>query len=145
VRGDRIEVMKVLQNVSARQRMLDAGPSVVAVLEPEKAARFKAKTMLIPSPLQVQKAISEIPYGEAKTLLELRKTLADASEADVTCPYSARVCWELVAEAAEEDRADGKSDVTPWWRVTKDHKPSPKLPGGAERHRALLLVEGVRI
>ena len=101
--------------------------------------------MLIPSPRQVQEAIWGIPLGESRTLVELRSSLAKSSGADVTCPHSARVCWELVAQAAEEDRAEGKTDVTPWWRVTKDRKPSAKLPGGEERHRALLLAEGVRI
>jgi alkylated DNA nucleotide flippase Atl1 len=63
-------------------------------LEGAKAARFNAKTVLIPSPMQVRDAIAE---------------------------------------------------VTPWWRVTKEGKPNPKMPGGIERHRALLLEEGVRI
>ena len=127
---------------SARQQILDAGPSVVAELEGEKAARFKAKTMLIPSPTQVQEAISKIPFGQSNTLKELREALAESSGADVTCPYTARICWELVALAAEEDRAEGNIEVTPWWRVTRDGKPSSNLPGGEERHRALLLAEG---
>ncbi len=118
---------------------------MVAELTGEKAARFKAKTMLIPSPLQVQGAIDQIPMGNTVTLLKLRQILAVDAGADVTCPYSARVGWELVAQAAEEDRSEGKMDVTPWWRVTKDGKPSAKTPGGEERHRALLLAEGVRV
>ncbi len=131
--------------VSARDRIRSAAAPLVAELEGAKAARFKASTMLIPSPLQVQKAINGIPLGKTVTLTELRKTLAEQSDADVTCPYTARVCWALVAEAAEEDRAEGKPDVTPWWRVTKDGAPSAKTPGGPERHRSLLLAEGVRI
>jgi len=131
--------------VSARARILEAGEPLVAGLDGEMAARFRAKTMLIPSPKQVQEAIWLIPFGESVTLMGLRASLAKNSGADVTCPYSARVCWELVAQAAEEDRAEGKTGVTPWWRVTKDRKPNAKLPGGQERHRALLLAEGVRI
>ena len=137
--------MAVKEFVSARERIRTAAAPVVADLDGDKAARFKAKTMLIPSPQQVQTAISSIPFGQSRTLLELRKILADGSGADVTCPYTARICWELVAEAAEEDRADGKTDVTAWWRVTKDGAPNSKLPGGTERHRALLLAEVVHI
>ncbi len=118
---------------------------MVAELEGEKAARFGAKTMLIPSPLQLEDAISNISFGRTMTLKELRASLAKSAGADVTCPYSARICWELVAQAAEEDRAEGKTEVTPWWRVTKDGKPSAKLPGGEGRHRALLQAEGVFI
>jgi len=137
--------MAVKALVSARQRIREAAAPFVAKLEGEKAARFGAATMLIPSPLQVQKAIAAIPLGQSKTLRGLRESLAADSGADVTCPYTARVCWELVAEAAEEDRTEGKTDIAPWWRVTKDHKPSSKVPGGETRHRALLLAEGIRI
>jgi len=130
---------------SARQRMIEAAAPVVAELEGEKAARFGAKTMLIPSPLQVAEAISNIPFGRSNTLKELRAQLAASAGADVTCPYTARICWELVAQVAEEDRVEGKTDVTPWWRVTKDRKPHARLPGGENRHRALLQAEGVHI
>ncbi|HWD37360.1 MAG TPA: hypothetical protein VG944_00805 [Fimbriimonas sp.] len=131
--------------MTARQKMAQAAAGWVAELEPEKAARFKAKTMLIPSPVQVEQAISAIAMGECKSLLQVRRELAQSFGAEVTCPYAARVGWELAAEAAEEDRLAGASSVTPWWRVTKDGKPHSKLPGGAENHRRLLLMEGVSI
>jgi alkylated DNA nucleotide flippase Atl1 len=137
--------MKSKVEASARQRILDAPAPVVAALEGEKAARFKASTMLIPSPAQVEEAIRQIPFGQAVTLAKLRLSLANSVGADVTCPYTARICWELVAVAAEEDRAEGMKDVTPWWRVTKDHKPSARLPGGERHHRALLGAEGIAI
>lgn len=130
-----------LNKLSARERLENAPDPKVFPLEGAKAARFQASTMLIPSPMQVRDAIAAIPYGQTKTTTELRKQLARESGADVTCPRATTICWLLVAEAAEENDAD----VTPWWRLTKDGKPNPKLPGGAERHRALLLAEGVHI
>jgi hypothetical protein len=130
---------------TARQKLLDGSPPEVHVLDAAKAAKFNARTMLLPSPTQIQEAIKSIPVGQAKSLLQLRHELAKASDADVTCPWCAGVYWRVVADVAEEDRAAGSTDIAPWWRVTKDGKPNPKLPGGAERHRELLLEEGVRI
>ena len=136
--------MIVMAELSARERMAGWGAPVVDTLEPAKAARLKAKTMLMPSPNQVRDAIATIPAGQTKTLKEVRREIADASGADMTCPVAARQCWRLVAEAAEEDRADGNK-VAPWWRVTKDGKPDSRVPGGEANHRALLHAEGVQI
>ncbi len=79
------------------------------------------------------------------TLKAIRDELAEESGAGTTCPFVAGIFWKLIAEAADENLADGIDDRTPWWRVTKDGKPNPKLPGGIDRHRALLVEEGVRI
>jgi alkylated DNA nucleotide flippase Atl1 len=127
--------------LTARERLANAGPPVVATLEAAKAARWNAATMLLPSPMQIRDAISAIPAGQSKTVLQVRKELAEQAGADVTCPRATTLGWLLVAEAAEED----PSDSTPWWRVTRERKPEARLPGGVSRHRELLLSEGVRI
>lgn len=116
---------------AAVERIRNGKPEIFP-LEPAKAARFKARTMLVPSPGQMREAIAAIPYGETKTLRQIREELAATSGADVTCPYAAGVCWRLVAEDGTE---------APWWRVTADGRPNSKLPGGAERHQALLAEE----
>jgi alkylated DNA nucleotide flippase Atl1 len=134
-----------MADVSARQKIAEAAPGFVAQLEGEKAARFKADSMLIPSPIQIRDAIAAIPYGATKTVLEVRQELALANDAGVTCPFMMSVGWRLVAHAAEEDRTEGIADVTPWWRVTRDKKPDRKMPGGIENHRALLATEGTAI
>lgn len=131
--------------MTAREKIAQAEPGFVAPLEGEKAKRFKADSMLIPSPEQVREAILCIPRGVSKTVLEVRHELARKNGAGTTCPYMMSVGWRLVAQAAEEDRADGASEITPWWRLTRDKKPDPKMPGGVENHRALLAAEGIRI
>jgi hypothetical protein len=130
---------------SARQRLLASEPPWVATLEPAKAARFKAKTMLIPSAGQIRDEIAKILPGQSKSLRTIREELAASAGADITCPGAAGKHWRLAAEAAEEDRAEGATDITPWWRVTRDGQPHRWLPGGEERHRALLAAEGVSI
>ncbi|AIE84002.1 MGMT family protein [Fimbriimonas ginsengisoli] len=131
--------------LTARERLAAGDPPAVYTLDDAKAARLKGRTMLIPSPMQVRDAIAAIPVGQSKTFGQLRADLARDSGADVTCPFAAGVFWRVVAEAAEEDRAEGATEVTPWWRVTRDGKPNPKLPGGESRHRELLGEEGIKI
>ncbi len=131
--------------MTARQKLYCGKSPEVHELDPANAARFNARTLLIPSPLQVRDAIAAIPRGELKSFRELRYDLAQASGAEAACPLVTGILWRVVAEAAEEDRVGGAAEVTPWWRVTKDGRPNPKLPGGADRHRALLMEEGVKI
>lgn len=137
--------MKSLSATTARQRFAESAPSFVATLDAAKAARFRASTMLIPSPSQIRDVIARIPVGETKSLKELKEALARESGADVVCPFTTRVGWILVAEVAEENLAEGIVDNTPWWRIVKDKRPEPKLPGGSERQRSLLALEGTII
>ena len=130
---------------SAREKLLTPAEPVVHVLDDVKAARMKGRTMLIPTPLQVQASILAIPAGQTRTVKEVREQLATDAGADITCPMVTSIFWRIVAEAAEEDRAEGLSPVVPWWRVLKDGKPNPKMPGGEENHRSLLAAEGVQV
>lgn len=97
--------------------------------------------MLIPQPWQVDALIRAIPEGQIATLNEIRQELAQRLGADVTCPLVAGISWGISAKAAEEQPEIG----APWWRVVKtDGALNPKLPGGTERHKAMLLAEGAK-
>jgi len=134
-----------MDHATARDRLAAAAPSEVHVLDAAKAARFRARTMLIPSALDVRSAIAAIPAGETRSVLDIRRQLAEVFDAEVTCPRATSLAWLLVAEAAEEARRDGAPDVTPWWRVTLDRKPNPRLPGGIDGHRERLAAEGIAL
>lgn len=130
---------------TAREKMENGKAPFVAEMDEAKAARYQASTMLIPTPVQVREAIRAIPAGQAVSLRVLGKDLARANKADITCPMCMGIFWRLTAEAAEEELAEGATEVAPWWRVTKDGKANPKLPGGESRHKSLLADEGVLI
>jgi alkylated DNA nucleotide flippase Atl1 len=50
------------------------------------------------------------------------------------------------ANAAEEARANGKEDITPYWRTLKvGGGLNDKYPGGAEAHKELLKGEGFTV
>ncbi|MFZ4508838.1 MAG: hypothetical protein ACOYON_14185 [Fimbriimonas sp.] len=126
-----------MARMTARQKFDNAGPAKVHPLDPAKAARLGGATMLIPSPQNLVDAINAIPSGTTVPIRELRDRMAKAAGAECTCPMVAGIYWRIIAELSEE----GELPTTPWWRVTLDGKPNPKLPGGIQRHRELILAE----
>jgi alkylated DNA nucleotide flippase Atl1 len=52
----------------------------------------------------------------------------------------------MAARAAEEDAAEGKTEITPYWRTVKEKgKLNEKYPGGAETQAERLTGEGHEI
>ena len=116
-------------------------PRVVDI--PPKMSRFGKGTMLIPTPKLVDGLIRKVPKGKLVTVGELRRKLANDFAADVTCPLTTGIFVRIAAEAAEEDRANGRQRLTPYWRVIKDDGSLyPKFPGGAEQQARHLRREG---
>ena len=116
-------------------------PKIVKV--PPKMSRFGKGTMLIPTPKLVDALIRKVPKGKLVTVSELRRRLAADFAADVTCPLTTGIFVRIAAEAAEEDRANGRARVTPYWRVVKDDGSlNPKFPGGVDNQAQYLRDEG---
>jgi hypothetical protein len=116
-------------------------PRLVAV--PARMSRFGNGMMLIPTPKLVDDLIRKIPKGKLATVSELRRKLAADFKADVTCPLTTGIFVRIAAEAAEEDREQGRKRVTPYWRVVKDDGSfNPKLPGGVAQQTRTLRAEG---
>lgn len=110
---------------------------------PPKMSRFGKGTMLIPTPKLVDGLIRKVPKGKLVTVGELRRKLAVDFEADVTCPLTTGIFVRIAAEAAEEDRVNGRQRLTPYWRVIKDDGSlNPKFPGGPEQQAHRLRAEG---
>lgn len=116
-------------------------PKLVRV--PPKITRFGKGMMLIPTPRLVDAIIRTVPRGRLVTVGEIRRKLAADFSADVTCPLTTGIFIRIVAEAAEEDRANGRKRVVPYWRVIKDDGClNPKFPGGVEQQARYLRSEG---
>jgi len=119
-------------------------PRLVEV--PPKMSRFGSGMMLIPTPRLVNELIRKIPRGKLATVNELRRKLASDFKADVTCPLTTGIFVRIAAEAAEEDREQGRKRITPYWRVVKDDGTfNPKLPGGVGRQTRTLRAEGFEV
>jgi hypothetical protein len=119
-------------------------PKIVKI--PPSMARFGKGTMLIPTPKLVDGLLRQVPKGKLVTVGEIRKRLANDFAADVTCPLTTGIFVRIVAEAAEEDRANGRQRITPYWRVVKDNGGlNPKFPGGEQLQARYLRGEGLSV
>jgi alkylated DNA nucleotide flippase Atl1 len=116
-------------------------PKVVDI--PPKMARFGNGTMLVPTPKLVDTLIRKVPKGKLVTVGEIRRKLAADFAADVACPLTTGIFVRIAAETAEEDRANGRQRITPYWRVVKnDGSLNPKFPGGVAQQNRYLRAEG---
>ncbi len=133
---------KLNRRMSARAK-LDKPQEPKLVKVPPKMSHFGGATMLIPTPKLVDELVRKIPRGKLATVGELRRKLAKEFKADVTCPLTTGIFLRIAAEAAEEDRLNGRKRVTPYWRVVKeDGTLNPKFPGGVLEQARSLEVEG---
>jgi len=119
-------------------------PKLVEI--PPKMSQFGKGSMLIPTPKLVDEIVRQVPRGRLVTVGEIRRRLAADFSADVTCPLTTGIFIRIVAEAAEEDRANGRKRVAPYWRVIKDDGSlNPKFPGGVAQQARYLRDEGCAI
>jgi len=108
--------------------------------------RFGGRRVLVPTPLLVDGLIRKVPKRKLITVNQIRQRLAKEFKADATCPLTTGIFLRIISEVAEEDRLNGKSKITPYWRVVKDDGSlNPKYPGGTESHAELLKKEGHKI
>jgi hypothetical protein len=99
--------------------------------------------MLIPRPLDVDALMRQVEKGRLVTVDQIRERLAKDCRADLTCPLTTGIFMRIAAEAAEEDLREGKTDITPYWRVVKaDGSLNDKFPGGVAAQAAHLRKEG---
>jgi hypothetical protein len=99
--------------------------------------------MLVPRPLDVDALVRRIQKGKLSTVDQVRDRLAADADANFTCPLTTGIFLRISAEAAEEDLGDGKTEITPYWRVVKkDGKLNEKFPGGVDAQASHLSQEG---
>ncbi|MCS7258752.1 MAG: MGMT family protein [candidate division WOR-3 bacterium] len=99
--------------------------------------------VLIPAPIEVDEIMKQVPYGKLITINQIRKALASKHKADVCCPLTTGIFAVIVAYASEERKAQGKGDLTPYWRILKGGGVlNEKYPGGIENQMHLLKKEG---
>ena len=136
---------KFISRTSWREK-IDKPQDVKIVKVPPKMSRFGSGTMLIPTPKLIDAMIRQVPKGKLVTVSELRRKLARDFRTDVTCPLTTGIFVRIAAEAAEEDRANGKKRIAPYWRVIKDDgSMNPKLPGGIAQQTRYLGAEGFAV
>ncbi len=130
-----------------REKLLDAKdlPKVVSLNESARK-HWKAGTMAIPSPMEINEIMATVPVGKVITLGEIRQMVARKHKADIGCPLTCGIFSWIAANAAFEAAAEGAKATTPYWRTLKTGgELNPKYPGGIEAQKKLLVSEGHKI
>ena len=129
---------------SWREKLADdkSMPQVVEITG-KMSTRWGTGTVVIPAPREVDEIMRSVPKGKLITINQIRERPAKRHGATIGCPITAGIFAGIAARAAEEDVAEGKKDITPYWRTLKvGGVLSDKFPGGVEAHAAKLKAEG---
>jgi alkylated DNA nucleotide flippase Atl1 len=120
-------------------------PRVVEIT-PDMSQRWGTGTVVIPDPMEVNEIMRSVPKGKLITINQIREKLAKKHGATIGCPITTGIFAGISARATEEDAAEGKKDITPYWRTLKvGGTLNPKYPGGVEAQAAKLRAEGHNI
>ena len=129
--------------------MNNKGLPKVEKITPKMAGKWGAKvgdTVVIPAPIEVDEIMRKVPKGKLITINEIRTTLAKKHNATIGCPITTGIFARIAAEAAAERVAEGKKDITPYWRTLKAGGViNEKYPGGVDAQKKLLEEEGHKV
>ncbi len=115
----------------------------VKEIDSDMTKRWGTGTMVIPAPIEVNEVMSEVPKGKIITVNDIRAALARKHNASIGCPLTTGIFAWISAHAAEEQKQQGKKDITPYWRTLKTGGfLNEKYPGGSEAQKLLLEQEG---
>ena len=105
--------------------------------------RWGKGTIVIPSPLEVDALMRQVPKGKLTTINDIRAALAKRHGATIGCPITTGIFSWIAAHAAEEQKAKGIAEITPYWRTLKTGGLlNEKYPGSIEAQKVLLENEG---
>ncbi len=117
-------------------------PKVIKLTAPQQK-KLGAKTMAIPSPLEVNAIMKKVTSGKLITINRIREKIAKKHHADIACPITTGIFSWIAAHAAAEAEKKGSKKITPYWRTLKQGGIlNEKYPGGIEKQAELLEYEG---
>lgn len=128
---------------SAKDRMAAKAHPKRVVLEKDFAGVRAGQVLFVGTPQIIAEYIAKIPYGQTRTIPQMRGELARRRKCDATCPVSTSIFIRTAAQAAIEDLEAGvpTSDVLPFWRLlTANDKIAKRLsidPEWIDLQRAL--------
>jgi len=120
-------------------------PKVEKITE-KMSKKWGTGTVVIPAPKEVDEIMKKVPKGKLITINQIRTILAKKHGATIGCPITTGIFAWIAAHAAEEAAAEGKKNITPYWRTLKAGGViNEKYPGGAEAQKKLLEEEGHKV
>ena len=129
---------------SWREKLADSkGLPKVEEITGKMSKRWGTGTVVIPAPREVDEIMRNVPEGKLTTINEIRAALARKHGASIGCPITTGIFAWIAANAAEEEAAEGKKNITPYWRTLKTGGLiNEKYPGGVNGQKKLLEKEG---
>lgn len=117
-------------------------PKVVKINE-KMSKRWGTGTVAIPAPKEVDEIMKKAPEGKLITINQIRQIVAKKHKATIGCPITSGIFAWIAAHAAEEAKAEGKKNITPYWRTLKSSgELNEKYPGGIKAQAEKLKKEG---
>jgi hypothetical protein len=117
-------------------------PKVVEI-KANMSQRWGTGTVVIPAPREVDEIMRSVPRGKLITINIIRERLAKRHGASIGCPITTGIFASIAARAAEEAKAEGEKDITPYWRTLKvGGTLNEKYPGGVDAQAKRLREEG---
>jgi alkylated DNA nucleotide flippase Atl1 len=102
--------------------------------------------MVIATPRIIDGIVRKIPRGKLVTVAQIMDRLCADYETEAACPMTTGIFLNIVAKAAEEDRAQRQGQIAPYWRVLRTKGTlNPKFPGGMDAQAEKLIKEGHEI
>ena len=129
---------------SWREKLADSKdlPKVVEITG-KMSTSWGTGTVCIPAPVEVDEIMKQVPKGKLITISEIRALLAQKHGASIGCPLTTGIFAWVAAHAAEEAAAEGKENITPYWRTLKaGGSLNEKYPGGIDAQASRLREEG---
>ncbi len=130
-----------------REKLADnKGLPKVIKIEGKMSRKWGEGTCAIAAPAEVDQIMRKVPKGRLITINEIRAIIAKKHNATIGCPITTGIFAWIAAHAAEEDRADGKKRITPYWRTLKTGGLlNEKYPGGIDAQKQNLEAEGHKV
>jgi len=129
---------------SWQEKLADSkGLPKVEKITDKMSKRWGTGTICIPAPIEVDEIMKKVPEGKLITVNQIRETVARKHGATIGCPLTTGIFIGIAARAAEEAAAEGKKNITPYWRTLKSKgELNEKYPGGVESQATRLREEG---
>jgi alkylated DNA nucleotide flippase Atl1 len=121
----------------------DKGLPKIVTIEGKLIKKWGTGTCVIPAPREVDEIMKKVPKGKLVTINQIREKLARKHRATIGCPITTGIFASIAARAAAEQLAEGKKNITPYWRTLKSKgEINEKYPGGVNEQKKLLKNEG---
>jgi len=117
---------------------------VVKTIEKNFADLKAGEKMLISSPRSIANYIANIPYGTEKSVMLMRRELAENSNADNTCPLTCGIFLRIAIEASIEQSNGAKPDLPFWRLIDRNSSLIKKLPISEKYLTELRTSEGLQ-